>query len=107
MLTLLPPDRVGSEDRTPKEIVFVLDTSGSMAGFPLDKAKEAITLSLEGLYPNDTWSGPEVGYLRRRCKPGRLTVDLSSDPSLFSEPQTVVARSNGALVYTDVAPPVR
>ena len=53
---------------------------------------------IEGLYPNDTWSGPEVTYLRRRCKPGRLTVDLSSDPSLFSEPQTVVARSNGAIV---------
>ena len=53
---------------------------------------------IDGLYPNDTWSGPEVTYLRRRCRPGRLTVDLSSDPSLFSEPQTVVARSNGAIV---------
>ena len=53
---------------------------------------------IDGLYPNDTWSGPEVTYLRRRCRPGRLTVDLSSDPSLFSGPQTVAARSNGAIV---------
>ncbi len=53
---------------------------------------------IDGLYPNDTWSGPAVTYLRRRCKPGRLTVDLSSDPSLFVEPQTVVARSNGSVV---------
>ena len=27
---------------------------------------------IDGLYPNDTWSGPEVTYLRRRCRPGRL-----------------------------------
>jgi hypothetical protein len=53
---------------------------------------------IDGLYPNDTWSGKDVTYLRRRCRPGRVIVDLSSDPSLFSAPQTVVARSNGAVV---------
>ncbi len=50
---------------------------------------------IDGLYPNDTWSGPEVTYVRRRCAGGRLSVSLSSDPSLFLEPQLVVARSNG------------
>jgi hypothetical protein len=53
---------------------------------------------VDGLYPNDTWSGDEVTYLRRRCTRGRLSVSLSSDPSLFAEPQTVVARSNGRVV---------
>jgi hypothetical protein len=53
---------------------------------------------IDGLYPNDTWSQKTVTYLRRRCVRGRLTVSLSSDPSLFLEPQTVVARSNGAVV---------
>ena len=38
-LILQPPDKVNSEDVTPKEIVFVVDTSGSMSGFPLDKAE--------------------------------------------------------------------
>ena len=52
---------------------------------------------IDGLYPNDTWSGDEVTYVRRRCEPGRLSVSLSSDPSLFLEPQTIVARSNGAV----------
>jgi len=55
-------------------------------------------VDIHGLYPNDTWSGERVSYLRRRCRPGRLTVDLSSDPSLFSGPQTVTARSNGVVV---------
>ena len=53
---------------------------------------------IDGLYPSDTWSGKTVTYVRRRCVPGRLSVSLSSDSSLFLEPQTVVARSNGAVV---------
>ncbi|HEV8593796.1 MAG TPA: VIT and VWA domain-containing protein, partial [Pyrinomonadaceae bacterium] len=55
-LILQPPDKFTSEDITPKEIVFVLDTSGSMSGFPIEKAKEAMKMSLDGLYPNDTFN---------------------------------------------------
>lgn len=55
-LVLQPPDKFTTEDRTPKEIVFVLDTSGSMSGFPIEKAKEAMKLSLDGLYPEDTFN---------------------------------------------------
>lgn len=55
-LILQPPDRVTVEDLTPKEIVFVLDTSGSMMGFPIEKAKEAMKLALDGLHPQDTFN---------------------------------------------------
>src|SRR5207237_4091600 len=55
-LILQPPERVTVEDVTPKELVFVLDTSGSMEGFPLEKAKETMKLALEGLYPQDTFN---------------------------------------------------
>jgi Ca-activated chloride channel family protein len=55
-LMLQPPDQFVTDDRTPKEIVFVLDTSGSMGGFPIEKAKEAMNLSLGGLYPDDTFN---------------------------------------------------
>ncbi len=55
-LVLSPPDKFKIEDVAPKEIVFVLDTSGSMSGFPIEKAKEAMNLSLKGLYPNDTFN---------------------------------------------------
>src|SRR5215213_6026110 len=51
-----PPDRVTAQDVTPKELVFVLDTSGSMSGFPIEKAKETIKLALDGLYPSDTFN---------------------------------------------------
>jgi hypothetical protein len=55
---------------------------------------------IDGLYPNDTWSGRTVTYLRRRCRPGRLLVQVSSDPGLFLEPQTIGARANGRIVDT-------
>jgi Ca-activated chloride channel family protein len=56
MMILQPPERVSLKDVTPKEIVFVLDTSGSMNGFPIEKAKEAMKFALDGLYPQDTFN---------------------------------------------------
>jgi Ca-activated chloride channel family protein len=55
-LILQPPERVNAQDVTPKELVFVLDTSGSMQGFPIEKAKESMKLALDGLYPQDTFN---------------------------------------------------
>ncbi len=55
-LILQPPERVTVEDVAPKDLVFVLDTSGSMSGRPIKKAKEVIRLALEGLYPRDRFN---------------------------------------------------
>ena len=55
-LILQPPQRVQAEDVMPKEMVFVLDTSGSMEGSPLDTAKKTMELALETLYPHDTFN---------------------------------------------------
>ncbi|MFN0104839.1 MAG: VIT domain-containing protein [Bryobacteraceae bacterium] len=53
---LAPPDLPAREDITPKELVFVIDTSGSMSGFPLDKAKEAMMAAIDGLHPRDRFN---------------------------------------------------
>jgi Ca-activated chloride channel family protein len=53
-LVLQPPKRVRSQLIVPKEIVFVIDNSGSMSGFPIETAKQAMRLCIEGLHPNDT-----------------------------------------------------
>src|SRR6266850_7990708 len=55
-LILQPPERITVADVAPKELVFVLDTSGSMSGFPIEKAKESMKLALDGLYPGDTFN---------------------------------------------------
>ncbi len=55
-MILQPPARLPESDIQPKELVFVLDTSGSMWGFPLEKAKEVISRALDELYPGDTFN---------------------------------------------------
>jgi Ca-activated chloride channel family protein len=55
-LTLIQPEaRPAPEMITPKEMVFVVDGSGSMSGFPIQKVKEAMRHSLQNLNPNDTF----------------------------------------------------
>lgn len=55
-MILQPPARLPESDIQPKELVFVLDTSGSMWGFPLEKAKQVISRALDELYPGDTFN---------------------------------------------------
>ena len=55
-MILQPPERIAVADVTPKELVFVLDTSGSMHGFPIEKAKETMRLALDSLNPSDTFN---------------------------------------------------
>jgi Ca-activated chloride channel homolog len=53
---ILQPPSLPESDVTPKELVFVLDTSGSMMGFPIEKAKNLINHALDELYPGDTFN---------------------------------------------------
>src|SRR5205814_5006295 len=55
-MILQPPAKAPAPDIAPKELVFVLDTSGSMMGFPIEKAKETMKLALNGLNPRDTFN---------------------------------------------------
>jgi len=55
-MILQPPARLPESDIQPKELVFVLDTSGSMWGFPLEQAKRVIRRALDELYPGDTFN---------------------------------------------------
>ncbi|HEY8774839.1 MAG TPA: glycosyltransferase family 39 protein [Gaiellaceae bacterium] len=49
------------------------------------------TSYVTGLYPQDTWSGRTAEYTRLDCKGGSVTVQLQSDPGLFTKPTTVAA----------------
>ncbi|MDP1919712.1 MAG: VIT domain-containing protein [Myxococcales bacterium] len=54
-LMLNPEAQPLSAEVMPKEMVFVIDTSCSMAGPPLDAAKRAMTLAMEQMNPRDTF----------------------------------------------------
>jgi len=51
---LMPPDDALTETaRLPREVIFVIDTSGSMGGTSIIQAREALMLALEQLAPED------------------------------------------------------
>ena len=51
---LMPPDDSFTETvRLPREVVFVIDTSGSMGGTSIIQARQALILALEQLAPED------------------------------------------------------
>jgi len=94
MLLIQPEAKPAPDTIAPKEMVFVVDCSGSMSGFPMEKVKEAMRHSLQNLNRNDTFQivrfsnraetfAPApvsatkdniqrgLGLHRRSCRPGR------------------------------------
>ncbi len=56
MLIVAPKTNLDESDRLPKDIVFVFDTSGSMSGEKIEKARNALKFGLESLGPNDRFN---------------------------------------------------
>ena len=56
MLMVHPNPAPPVDEITPKEIVFVLDTSGSMYGQPMDLSKALMRRLIRELHPRDTFS---------------------------------------------------
>ena len=54
-LMMYPPSDLENLRRQPLELVFVLDSSGSMSGAPIEQAKAAIVAALDRLGPGDTF----------------------------------------------------
>lgn len=53
---LNPPARVDPATIPARELVFVLDTSGSMSGFPIEKAKEVMSKAIAAMRPQDRFN---------------------------------------------------
>jgi Ca-activated chloride channel family protein len=75
-LVLLPPKRTTAETAAPKELVFVIDRSGSQQGAPLEKAKETMRWIIDHLNPRDRFQIVDFG---------------SSANVLFAKPERVTA----------------
>ena len=57
LLMVMPPDTGESSlPRLPREMIFVVDTSGSMHGVSIKQAKRALARALEGLQPGDRFN---------------------------------------------------
>jgi len=54
-LILQPPAETAPGDAAPRELVFVLDCSGSMNGVPLEASKNVVRQALRSVRPQDTF----------------------------------------------------
>lgn len=55
-LILQPPNRPPEKALVPRQLIFVVDTSGSMWGFPLAMAKKTILRALDNLRKDETFN---------------------------------------------------
>ncbi len=55
-LILMPPKAPTEDQISPKEMIFVMDQSGSQNGFPIEKSKELTKKLIETMGPDDTFN---------------------------------------------------
>ena len=55
-LIVQPPDRIEAAHVPPRELIFVMDTSGSMRGFPIEKSKAVMHRVIDAMRPTDTFN---------------------------------------------------
>ena len=55
-IQLDPPARVTDAQAVPRELIFVLDTSGSMSGLPIAKSREIMQKAIDAMRSQDTFN---------------------------------------------------
>lgn len=73
MLMLLPPQENSSAEQNkpaalPRDVTFIIDTSGSMQGTSITQAKDSLHMALQSLSPQDHFSIIEFNSKHRRYK---------------------------------------
>ena len=79
LLMVLPPATdAAAAARAPREITYVVDTSGSMEGVSIDQAKEALVMALDRLQPGDRFNIIEFNSVTRPLHAAPVPVDATT-----------------------------
>ncbi|GIK85945.1 MAG: marine proteobacterial sortase target protein [Betaproteobacteria bacterium] len=87
LVMLMPPLPDAAAPRIAREVTFVIDTSGSMAGQPIAQAKAALVLALERLQPGDRFN---VIAFHSRAR-ALFAVPMPVDPATVGRARAFVA----------------
>lgn len=90
LMMVMPPHVPADEIRIPREVIFILDTSGSMGGPSIVQAKAALGDALERLQPQDRFNIIEFNDKTRRL----YTQPLAATPARIDQALRVVAALN-------------
>jgi Ca-activated chloride channel family protein len=66
LLMLMPPQSAPATHRIAREVIFVIDTSGSMEGTSMQQAKEALALAIDRLPLDDRFNVIEFNSVARK-----------------------------------------
>ncbi|GAB4295417.1 MAG: hypothetical protein Kow0090_10340 [Myxococcota bacterium] len=91
ILMIQPKANVEPREATPKEMVFVVDNSGSMSGDPIAKAKALVHKMLRGMNPDDTF---QIIKFSERAS-GLSPVPLPNTPENVKEGHRFIDRMSG------------
>ncbi|MBE8966851.1 after-VIT domain-containing protein [Nostocales cyanobacterium LEGE 12452] len=69
---LIPALEYSTDEIVPKDVVFLVDTSGSQSGDPLQKCQELMRRFINGLNPNDTFTIIDFSDRVRQLSPTPL-----------------------------------
>ncbi|WP_237063546.1 MULTISPECIES: marine proteobacterial sortase target protein [Microbulbifer] len=101
-LLLLPPDLSGKTRRLPREVVYVIDTSGSMGGSSIRQARDSLLLALSRLQPGDRFNIIEFNSITRPVFP--RPVAATTDNLRLARSQVEALQARGG---TEMAPALR
>jgi Ca-activated chloride channel family protein len=78
LLTLVPPPAALQTPALPRDLIVLLDTSGSMSGEPLDQARRIVFALLDTLGETDQLELIEFSNRPRRWRRGAVRADASA-----------------------------
>jgi len=79
LLMMLPPDEMDAPVQSmPRELVFVIDTSGSMHGTSIEQARRALALALDGLQAEDRFNIIEFNSVTNALFPASVAADTAN-----------------------------
>ncbi|MDZ7735720.1 MAG: VIT domain-containing protein [Gammaproteobacteria bacterium] len=97
LLMLLPPGQTTEQELLARDMVFVIDTSGSMGGVSIDQARRGLLLALDRLRPGDRFNVIEFN-----STPNALfSESRPADGTTSAAGKTLCVRPEGARRHGD------
>jgi len=88
LLMVMPPSATADAPRVPREVVYIIDTSGSMEGTSIVQAKAALSMALDRLQPGDRFNVIEFNSVTRALFGAPMPVD----PATIGQARTFVSK---------------
>lgn len=106
LLTIVPPAPDARAENVARDLVILLDTSGSMSGAPLAQAKKVVGLLIDALRPEDSMELIEFSYQPRRWRNAPVAATRTDKQAALAWVRSLEA-DGGTEMYSGVVEALR